>query len=188
MLIMLGGSESRQLFGGEFFDLIEGGAYFEIKPTGGINFGILTQLGETIDLANVRKANQWIFVPEVYFNVGRSLSVRYSHTYQRLDTLGGDEIYTANLAQSRIQYMLSSRAFVRAILQYRWLHQNPVAYEWEVTEDSENLFTQFLFSYKLNARTVVFAGYSDNSFGMQTTGLVRTNRTFFIKLGYAWVL
>ncbi len=188
MLVMLGGSNSRQLFGGEYFDLVEGGAYFEIKPMGGFNFGFLTQLGETIDLANVRKANQWIFSPEVYFNVGRSLSVRYSHTYQRLDTVGGEEIYTANLAQSRIQYMLSSRAFVRAILQYRWLHQNPAAYEWEVTEDSENLFTQFLFSYKLNARTVVFAGYSDNSTGLQTSGLVRMNRTFFIKLGYAWVL
>jgi len=92
------------------------------------------------------------------------------------------------LAQSRIQYMLSSRAFVRAILQYRWLHQNPLAYDWEVVESSENLFTQFLFSYKLNARTVVFAGYSDNSTGLQTSGLVRTDRTFFIKLGYAWVL
>ena len=130
----------------------------------------------------------WFFVPEVYFNVGRRLSVRYSHTYQRLDTLGGEEIYTANLAQARLQYMFTSRAFVRTILQYRWLHQNPLAYDWEVVEDSENLFTQFLFSYKLNARTVVFAGYSDNSTGLQTTGLVRTDRTFFIKLGYAWVL
>jgi hypothetical protein len=188
ILLAAGASDSRQLFGGEYFDLLEAGTYFEIKPMGGFNFGFTTALGETIDLANVRKANQWVFVPEVYFNVGRRLSVRYSHTYQRLDTLGGEEIYTANLAQSRIQYMFTSRAFVRAILQYRWLHQNPLAYEWEVTESSENLFTQFLFSYKLNARTVVFAGYSDNSFGLQTTGLVRTDRTFFIKLGYSWIL
>jgi len=155
---------------------------------GGFNLGFLTQLGETIDLANVRKANQWFFVPEINFNLGRRLSVRYSHTFQRLDTLAGEEIYTANLVQSRIQYMFTSRAFVRTILQYRWLHQNPSAYNWEVIESSENLFTQFLFSYKLNARTVVFAGYSDNSTGLPTSGLVRTNRTFFIKLGYAWVL
>jgi hypothetical protein len=188
ILLMVGGSDSRTLFGGEYFDLLEGGAYFEIKPTGGFNFGILAQLGETIDLANVRKANQWLFVPEVYFNLGRRTSVRYSHTYQRLDTLASEEIYTANLAQARIQYMFTSRAFVRAILQYRWLHQNPLAYEWEVVENSENLFTQFLFSYKLNARTVIFAGYSDNSMGLQTTGLFRTDRTFFIKLGYSWVL
>jgi len=188
ILLMVGASDSRQLFAGEYFDLIEGGAYFEIKPMGGFNFGFLTKLGETIDLANVRKANQWFFVPEVYFNMGRRLSARYSHTFQRLDTPSGEEIYTANLAQGRIQYMFTSRVFVRAILQYRWLHQNPSAYDWEVTEDSENLFTQFLFSYKLNARTVVFAGYSDNNTGMQTSGLVRTDRTFFIKLGYAWVL
>jgi hypothetical protein len=187
-MLMVGGSQSQELFAGEYFDLTEGGAYFEIKPTGGFNFGLLAQLGETIDLANVRKANQLLFVPEAWINLGRRLSVRYSHTYQRLDTLGGEEIYTVNLAQSRIQYMFTSRAFVRAILQYQWLHQNPLVYEQEVPEDSQDLFTQFLFSYKLNARTVIFAGYSDNSLGFQQSGLVRTDRTFFIKLGYAWVL
>jgi hypothetical protein len=35
---------------------------------------------------------------------------------------------------------------------------------------------------------VLFLGYSDNYNGSQDFGLTQSNRTFFIKLGYAWVL
>ncbi len=33
---------------------------------------------------------------------------------------------------------------------------------------------------------MIFAGYSDNSAGTQGTDLRQQNRTFFVKLGYAW--
>jgi len=49
------------------------------------------------------------------------------------------------------------------------------------------LFSQFLFSYKLNPQTVLFLGYSDTSAADQRIDLTRTDRTFFLKLGYAWV-
>jgi hypothetical protein len=35
-------------------------------------------------------------------------------------------------------------------------------------------------------RTVVFAGYSDNSAGVTGNDLQQQNRTFFVKLGCAW--
>jgi hypothetical protein len=58
---------------------------------------------------------------------------------------------------------------------------------------SRGVFTQFLFSYKLNPRTVLFLGYSDNSmggefFGLDRVDITRVNRTFFLKIGYAWQL
>ena len=43
-----------------------------------------------------------------------------------------------------------------------------------------------LGSYKLNPRTLVFVGYSDKHMGLHDLRLTQTNRTFFIKLGYAW--
>ena len=43
-------------------------------------------------------------------------------------------------------------------------------------------------SYKINPRTVLFVGYSDNCYGTQDYSMTRYDRTFFIKLGYAWVL
>jgi hypothetical protein len=49
------------------------------------------------------------------------------------------------------------------------------------------LFTQYLLSYKLNPQTVFLLEYSDNASGTQSVDLTRTDRTLFLKLGYAWV-
>ena len=106
----------------------------------------------------------------------------------------GATVYTANLAQAKIVWNFSVRSFVRAILQYQDLRQNPAAYGFPVDSRSQGLFTQFLFSYKLNPRTVLFLGYSDNAaggvfdswLGPGRVSLTRTDRTFFLKIGYAW--
>ena len=52
---------------------------------------------------------------------------------------------------------------------------------------TRRLFSQLLFSYKLNPQTVALVGYSDNADTAQTADLARANRTFFMKVGYAWV-
>jgi hypothetical protein len=41
---------------------------------------------------------------------------------------------------------------------------------------------------RVNPQTVVLAGYSDNYSGLRDVDLAQTDRTSFIKLGYAWVL
>ena len=53
---------------------------------------------------------------------------------------------------------------------------------------TRTLSSQLLFSYKLNPQTVLFLGYSDNSIGSEAVQLQRQNRTFFAKIGYAWVM
>jgi hypothetical protein len=53
---------------------------------------------------------------------------------------------------------------------------------------SKRLFSQLLFSYKVNPQTVLLVGYSDNYSGLRDLNLTQTDRTFFLKLGYAWVL
>jgi hypothetical protein len=55
-----------------------------------------------------------------------------------------------------------------------------------VDEETTTLFSQFIFSYKINPRTVLFLGYSDNHFGIVDVPLTRLNRTLFFKVGYAW--
>jgi len=52
---------------------------------------------------------------------------------------------------------------------------------------THRLFSQYLFSDKLNPQTVLLVGYSDNASGMQAIDLTRTDRTFFTKVGYARV-
>jgi hypothetical protein len=65
---------------------------------------------------------------------------------------------------------------------------NPANYTIEIDPEYKGFFTQLLLSYKINPRTVLFIGYTDNYYGDQGIRLTQTDRTLFIKIGYAWVL
>jgi hypothetical protein len=106
-------------------------------------------------------------------------------------TTAGEEIFEANLTQLRAIYNFNTRTFLRAIIQFRYTAHNPELYTDEVDRVSKDLFTQFLFSYKLNPQSVFFLGYSDNRQGFTAENhtsipLTQADRTFFMKLSYAW--
>ncbi len=163
----------------------------ELRPTGGLSLQVQGSASETIDLANTRPADRIELTPSVTWNVGPRLQLGLDHTFQRLDVEGG-RLIVANLTQLKTIYQLNIRTFVRAILQYEDLTRNPSLYIDPVPAGEEHLFTQLLFSYKLNPQTVLFLGYSDNSSGTelaeQTIDLTRSDRTLFFKIGYALVL
>jgi hypothetical protein len=65
--------------------------------------------------------------------------------------------------------------------------RNPDQYIDEVDARSRDVGRQLLYSYKLNPQTVFFLGYSDRH--IDEDGLDRitsTDRTLFLKIGYAW--
>jgi hypothetical protein len=128
----------------------------------------------------------------VELKLGSHLNTRLSHSYQKLEVDNGQELFTLNLTQLRAVWNFNVRSFVRAILQYRDLEQNPAVYTFPVRNETETLLSQLLFSYKLNPQTVLFVGYADNALGFDVEGvrqveLTRTDRTFFVKLGYAFL-
>jgi hypothetical protein len=156
-----------------------------MKPVGGLRFNAIVQYGDSIDYSNARLAMGMNLLPSVEFSLGRHVNVNLQHAYQRL-SLEGDEIFTANLSQVRLIYNFSVRMFVRVIVQYLDVARNPGLYVFPIPDKTQTVFTQFLFSYKLNPQTVLFIGYSDNYLGMTNIDITQTNRTFFVKLGYAW--
>jgi hypothetical protein len=161
--------------------------YATAKPAGGIDAFFYTTIGDSIDYANSREAKSLLFNSGIEFGCGRHLNVNITHTFQRL-SFKTDKIFSANLLQSRFIYNLNVRTFVRAIIQYYNIHQNPGLYVDPVNPKTQTLFTQFLFSSKLNPQTVLFLGYSDNHLGLQSIDLTRRNRTFFLKIGNALVM
>jgi hypothetical protein len=56
-----------------------------------------------------------------------------------------------------------------------------------VEAETERLLAQLLLSYKLNTRTVLFLGYTENGLSHQDRDLTRVARTFLLNIGYAWV-
>jgi hypothetical protein len=79
------------------------------------------------------------------------------------------------------------------VFQYQDVKRDPSLYLVPINRRDQTLVTQLLLAYKLNPRTVLFAGYADNQLGGEVQGLVnsvdltRKDRTFFLKVGYGLI-
>lgn len=175
-----------EFFNGVAYDKKQLEFYMEMKPVGGLSYNIYGSYGDGIDYANSRLARSLLLNPAIEFGIGKHLNVNVNHIFERL-SLEGEKIYTANLLQAKLIYNVNVRTFTRLIVQYTDIHRNPGLYVGAVEPETKALFTQFLFSYKLNPQTVLFIGYSDNHLGFRGIDITRTDRTFFLKLGYAFV-
>ena len=178
--------QRERVFNGVSFDETFASSYGEIQPSGNLRLDLYVRVGDDIDFANTRAGDVLVLEPGFRFLVGRHLRFGFTHVFQRLDVEGG-RLFEANLSQLTTIYQFSSRMFVRLITQYTDIDRNPNLYTADVNARTEQLFNQLLFSYKLNPQTVLFAGYSDNALGTERIDFERENRTFFVKLGYAWV-
>jgi hypothetical protein len=184
---------NRTFYDGQYFDTAYGMLVFRIRPFSGSEIGLQGLAGQSVDFYNARLANALSVGPNASFHLFRHLNLVAAHAYERL-FLHGDTIYTANLSQVKLVWNFNVRAFVRAIVQYSDQKLNPAMYGFPVDSRERDVLTQFLFSYKLNPRTVVFLGYSDKALGgvfdswigPGRIDMTRTGRTFFLKLGYAW--
>ena len=192
-LVNIHANFARTFYNGEYFNSVYSDFVFSFRPFSGAEMGIRGTAGEAIDYANTRPAQTFAVGPNLSLSLFRRLNLVPAYIYERLSR-DGDTVYTANLGQVKLVWNFSVRSFVRAIVQYQDLRQNPAAYTFPVDSRTRGLFAQLLFSYKLNPRTVVFLGYSDNALGgvfdswlgPGRVGMTRTDRTFFLKLGYAW--
>lgn len=181
---------TQQVFAGRTYEFqrLWGGASFQ--PLGAFRLGFNGNVGGAIDFANAREADEIRVSPNMEVRFGRNVDLNLSYTIQRLST-GGQPIFTANVSQLRAVYNFSPRAFFRGTWQFRRTTRNPELYAFEVDRSNNRLFSQLLFSYKLNPLTVFFLGYADNRSGLedfnrQTVPFETGDRTFFLKVGYAW--
>ncbi|MFQ5721919.1 MAG: hypothetical protein ACE5GI_05465, partial [Candidatus Aminicenantales bacterium] len=178
-------NQNKEFYVDRTYDLSRVSFYSEIKPSGGLRFNLMAEYGQAVDYHNLRQANSLNLMPLAELGLGRHVNLNLQHSFQRL-ALKGKKVFVANLTQLRLIYNFSVRAFVRAIIQYLDVSRNPELYNLLISKKTETIFTQFLFSYKINPQTVLFLGYSDNYLGMTGIDVTQTDRTFFVKLGYAW--
>jgi hypothetical protein len=165
----------------------------DLRPTGRLGLGLLVQDGDTIDFDHTRPGDLLRIRPSILYNFFGRVQTSLDHDLQRVTVKGG-ELLELNVTQLSTVYQINIRTFVRAIFQYTDLEINRRLFTAApVAEDDEHLFSQLLFSYKLNPTTVFFLGYSDNQFGGtdadgRLIDLTRSDRTFFFKVGYALVM
>jgi hypothetical protein len=182
------GRLGREAYNGVEFDWDSVSAQGGLRPTADLQVYAYVSYGNRIDYWNTRLGKRFRFDPELTYDLGKHLRIALTHTYERMDADDVGRVYTANISYLAARYQFTRRTFLRAILQYRDYDRNPAAYVDDVESLDRRFFTQLLFSYKLNPRTVVYLGYTDSHFGDARTDITQTDRTFFAKVGYAWIL
>ncbi len=164
------------------------GTYALVQPWSGVYIEVESEFGDKLDFRNNRLGDGLEIAPEIRWNANMHAQVALRHTYRTLDA-DDAEVFTANLTDLRLSYQFSVRSFVRLALIYSDIRQNPANNLGPVTEQSEDLGMQLLYSYKLNPQTLFFAGYSDHAYSDdEIQQLTRDDRSVFLKFSYAWML
>lgn len=159
---------------------------FELVPVGDLKLGLRVQANDAVDYEFGRAGDRLRLTPSVQLYAGRHLNLELALIHERLD-LDEGRLYTADLTELRTVFQLNRRALLRLILQYDDRAYEQENYPVPLDPRYRHLLSQLLFSYKVNPWTAIYLGYSDTSFGDSTTSLTRSDRTAFLKIGYAWV-
>jgi hypothetical protein len=176
----------KQTFLGDEYDDRTYDVQLNFQPARDLLLGLRVDGGDGIDYAHSRPGKRLRISPSLDLFAGRHLRFDFDHIYEQFDIDEG-RLYTANLSELRTVYQFNRRAFFRLILQYA-----DHAFEQERYADGrdrvfKHLLTQWLFTYKVNPRTAVYFGYTDNHQADSRIDLTQLNRAAFFKIGYAWV-
>ncbi len=178
---------------GILFDMNEVGFYIQATPRRGLSMQLFAKLADQIDFANTRLADQVVLEPSFSWNISRSLLARVNSVFVSLDTKEGEKIFDASVIDARLTWQFSVRSFLRMTIQHSEVDRNLSAYDADIVDDydakSKDVGRQLLYSYKINPQTVFFLGYSDQYVDEDDLdGLTASDRSLFMKIGYAWNL
>jgi hypothetical protein len=183
----IGGLTRDVLFDDVMFKENKISIYTQIQPRGGLFFGVWARVGDQVDFANTRLGDQVRVQPRIEWNVNEHLLARLQSSFVKLDSKEGPNIFDAQVHDLRLTWQFSNRSFIRMTMQHQEVERNQALYFDEVDASSKNIGRQLLYSYKVNPQTVFFLGYSDSHLDDDDLDtLTSTDRTFFMKLGYAW--
>ncbi len=185
--ITLTGTMGKRYYWGEVFDTDNVSLAVNMFPTSALQLAFEGVAGDHIDFDNARQGRRIMLNPAFKYKFGRHLAMTVSHIFERLKIDAG-RLYTANVSNLRLVYQFNRRAFLRVLLRYIDYRYNSDLYLFPVDPKFQHLISQVLFSYKVNPRTVLFLGYSDDYYGFNQVPLKQNNRTLFMKIGYALVM
>jgi hypothetical protein len=176
---------------------------FNFWPVGDVWVSLSNDVAKRIDYAfedpddsdRARQGDEYRVGPSIRWNIGRRVRLDLSHTLRQLSMDEG-KLFEANLTELRLAFQWNVRSFFRAIVQYADVERDIDLYPACVQDPDDcglepeyrDLFTQLLFSYKINPQTALFVGYTESQFDLEELdSLTRADRTLFFKVGYAWV-
>ncbi len=179
----------REFDAGVVYDVERVNFATRVQPLSGLMVGLHTRFGDEVDYDNGRLAEQRRFNPWLNWDVNRNLLLRLQGTRVELETKTGTPIFDAEVVDARLTWQFNLRSYVRVTLQRADIDRNQDEYIDTVEGSTSDVGRQVMYSWKLNPQTVFFLGYSDayvNNDRLES--LAPSDRNWFMKVGYAWVL
>ncbi len=152
--------------------------------------GVDGNFGTDVDFVNVRPGRGG------QFNVYAAIMATNHLTFEAIantswlhvdDAVGVDRsLFTARVDRLRANYTFTAKSFVRVIGQYVSTDRDPSLYLQPTTAHDGTFSGSVLIAYKINWQSVMFFGYGDDRTLDDQQRLQRADRSFFVKLSYAF--
>jgi hypothetical protein len=206
----LGFVTRERYWNGRVFDETFYTGYAETTLVPGLRIGSWQRYGDSLDLTAARMGRGGSWQPHLQLDIGRGVNVSLNYTWQWLERDGGTA-FDARLLDARVSWQLDPRQRLRLSVQASDIERDQALYRFPreqcpfepadpavpvctipVRTLSRDVAAQLLYSYKLNPRTALYAGYSHGAFDIDREGdalqdpLVDSSRSVFLKLSYAW--
>jgi CRISPR/Cas system-associated protein Cas5 (RAMP superfamily) len=90
----------------------------------------------------------------------------------------------------RLNWQLTLNSFIRLSSVYTQIERDPTLYLYQRPDKRyRDLGNELLYGYKLNPQSVFYVGYSDAfTANDDLDSLTQHEKTYFMKLSYAWLL
>ena len=174
-------------YNGQHFDsnsyYVTGG----FRPYKDLNLAGYIGWGDQIDYGHTRPGTQLHLNPIVTWRLNRHAWLNLAYERKKVSVEEG-HLYTESLVAFTGVYQLNPESYLKAQLNYSAGDFNTALYAWKQKPETRDVFLKLLYSYKINPRTVLFLGYTDDRYGDYLYGITQKDRAVFMKLGYSWNL
>lgn len=141
--------------------------------------------GQQVDLVNERRGRGATLGLVATLRPGIHLSAELSMERQWLN-VEGRRLFAADVAQVKLTYNFSPRAFVRTIGQYERIRRDPNLYSQAVDASEGAVSGTVLCGYRLKWQSVLYAGYSNDRSLRDGSRYESDGSHLFLKIAYAW--
>jgi hypothetical protein len=181
----IGFERELEWYNGKNYYKSQGWLWFNSRFSKTMTLYFNARIGDGVDYSNDRIGDLQNYLIQFDIRFGKKVFLDFQGRYQ---SLGIDEgrVYSASVFYLKTLYHFNNNVFLRAIVQYGEVDRSPELYLDEVNASENFIFSQLLFTYKINPFTLLFLGYSDRGMEEDNLDMTTMNRTLFLKLSYAF--
>jgi hypothetical protein len=184
--LSLHGMTRQRFWQGALFDEHYVDVNGNFRPTGNLQLGGYAQVGTMLDLSAAETGHRTQFEFWGNANIGRGITMDWDLLRQRMRRDGGTA-FEATVLNAGGSWQFDPRQRLRLTLQGSNVERDVSLYPNPIQARSRDWAAQAVYSYKINPRTVAYAGASYGAFmNDDNLDLFGNTRSIFLKLSYGF--